>query len=274
MTNPSDPWAQRPDSPDAPAEQVGVPGRPGDAHVHTSEYSDAYAYGVAPTEPYQYFGQSPGPNATRELPPYDTQWGAYESGYGAPGGYEQQWNSPGGGGPVGPGGPYGPTGLPVEPPRRRRTGLWIGLTLGIFALVVLGGIAVGLVLAGNDSTSSSSASGTTTRVPTTRVPIIPPRGPGGSQPTAPPLPGLGDINNLGATMGTIRSNDGSTLVIDSLLGASVTVHTDSKTQVITSTSAKVADLHPGDMVVVQGDKSPDGSILAKIIISTALTGPR
>ncbi|RDI63260.1 DUF5666 domain-containing protein [Nocardia pseudobrasiliensis] len=271
MTNPSDPWAQRPDSPDAPTEQVGVPGRAGEVPRHTSEYSDAYGYGSSPAEPTQYFEQPPGPNATREMPAYDTQWGAYESGYGAPGGYEQQWNSPGA---PPPGGPYGPTGLPVQPPRRKRTGLWIGLTLALFAVVVLGGIAFGLWLAGNDSTSTS-ASGTTTRSVPTRIPVIPPqRTPNGTQPSMPPLPGLGDIDSLGATMGTIRSNDGATLTIDSLLGATVTVHTDSKTQVVSSGSGKVADLHIGDMVVVQGDKSPDGSILAKIIISTALSGPR
>ncbi|MCM6777307.1 DUF5666 domain-containing protein [Nocardia sp. CDC159] len=273
MTNPSDPWAQRPASPDAPTEQVGTSGRPEERQLHTTEYSEAYGYGVAATEPYQYFGQPPGPNATRELPAYDTQWGAYESGYGAPGTYEQQWNSPGA---PPPGGIHPPTGVPPRPPRRNRTGLWIALTLAILVLVVLGGVAVGMLLAGGgDSTSSSAAGTTTTRsAPSTRIPLNPPPRTPGTPPSVPPLPGLGDIDNLGATMGTIAANDGVTLTIDSLLGEQVTVRTDAKTQVVSSGSGRVADLHPGDMVVVQGDKTPDGSILAKIIISTALSGPR
>ncbi|WP_280391618.1 DUF5666 domain-containing protein, partial [Nocardia wallacei] len=75
-------------------------------------------------------------------------------------------------------------------------------------------------------------------------------------------------------MGAISTNDGATLTIESLLGSLVTVHTDAKTQVITAGSGKVADLRPGDMVVVQGDKAADGAIQAKIIISTSLTPPR
>ncbi|MBF6329046.1 DUF5666 domain-containing protein [Nocardia transvalensis] len=268
MTNPSDPWAQRPDSPDAPTEQVGVPGRPGEPRLHTTEYSEAYGYGATATEPYQYFDQPPGPNATRVLPPYENQWGAYESQA-----YDTQWDTSAAPPPGGPGGPYGPTGLPPQPPRRNRTGLWIALTLGIFVLVVLGGVAVGMLMSGNDS-SSSTASATTTRSAPTAIPVIPPRSTGGPQSSLPPLPGLGDIDGIGATMGTIKTNDGATLTIDSLLGSTVTVHTDDKTQVIASGASKVADLHPGDMVVVQGDKGSDGSIKAEIIISTMLTGPR
>ncbi|MGV9676240.1 DUF5666 domain-containing protein [Nocardia sp. NPDC003482] len=266
MTNPSDPWAQRPESSEPPTRRVGGPGPAGEPPLHTSEYTEAYGYGTNPTEPYQY-GGPPGPQPTREMPSYDAQWGGYEGGSGT---QAPLWNSPGG-----PDQPYGPTGLPVEPPRRNRTGLWIGLTLGIFVLVVLGGVAVGMLLAGGNDSDSSAAAGTTTRsAPTSRVPVAPPGASRGPNPSIPALPGLGDIDNLGATMGTISANDGATLTIESLLGANVTVRTDAKTQVISSGSGKVADLHPGDMVVVQGDKGPDGSILAKIIISTALSGPR
>ncbi|MBF6175478.1 DUF5666 domain-containing protein [Nocardia blacklockiae] len=285
MTNPSDPWAQRPDSPDAPTEKLGSSGRAEEPTLHTSEYSEAYGQGPDPTvpyptpdqqtapyqhaEPYSYFDQQPGPNPTREIPPYDSAWGAYEPGPG----YGQQWA----GGPPPPNAPteqLGPTGLPVEPPRRKRTGLWIGLTAAIFVLVVLGGIAAGALLAGNDSSSSTSAAGTTTRPLPTRQPVVPPSGSAGPQQSIPSLPGLGDIDNIGATMGAISTNDGATLTIESLLGSLVTVHTDDKTQVIAAGAGKVADLHPGDMVVVQGDKAPDGTIQAKIIISTSLTPPR
>ncbi|MBB5914126.1 hypothetical protein BJY24_002993 [Nocardia transvalensis] len=279
MTNPSDPWAQRPDSPDAPTEKIGAPGKP-DESLHTSEYTRAYGPDADPTasyqqtEPYSYFDQPPGPNATRELsphelPPYDSAWGGYENQYGASG-----YGPPPGGVP--PGGPteqIGPTGLPVEP-RRRRTGLWIGLTAAVFVLVVLGGIAVGAFLAGGDDSSSSAAADTTSRSAPTRRPVVPPSGNSGPQSGLPQIPGLGDIDNIGATMGKIGTNDGTTLSVESLLGSVVTVHTDDKTQVIAAGSGKVADLHPGEMIVVQGDKQPDGSIRAKIIISTSLTPPR
>ncbi|WP_024801729.1 DUF5666 domain-containing protein [Nocardia sp. BMG51109] len=297
MTNPRDPWAQRPDSPEAPTERMGSSGGPGEeplhtsgeAPLHTSEYSEAYGQGYDPTvsytqpsypqptypqpyeyaEPQSYFDQPAGPNATRELPPYDSAWGMHESPYGAPG-PGQQWA--GGGAP--PDGPIGPTGMPVEPPRRRRTGLWIGLTAAVFVLVVLGGIAAGMFLAGNDDSSSTSAADTSTRSSPSRVPVVPPNGSGGPQSGVPGMPGLGDIDDLGATMGTISTNDGTTLTIQSLLGSLVTVHTDAQTQVVATGAGKVTDLHPGDMVVVQGDKAPDASIQAKIIISTSLTPPR
>jgi hypothetical protein len=248
MTNPSDPWAERPDSPDTPTEQLGASG---EAERHTTEYSDGYGLGNDPTVPHQYFGQSPRPNPTRELPPYQSQWGVYDT----PTGYESQWG--------------GPTEPLHAPPHRSRRGLWLVLTLGIFAAVVLGAIAVGLFLADHDS-SSSTAAATNTGPASTGIPMFP-QTPGG---TLPQLPGMGGtIDSLGATMGTISTNDGSTLTIDSLSGSTVTVHTDAKTQVLALGAGTLADLHPGDMVVVQGDKNPDGSILAKIIIGTALPTP-
>jgi len=293
MTNPSDPWAQRPDSPDTPTERIGAPGEPEGSH--TTEYSDTYGAGRNPAEPYQYFDQPPGPNPTRQLPPYQSQWGVYD----APEGYESQWGGPAEmhyphGGPAGaptgqaptvqygpgynptaeygpgynPAGGYGPPGLPVEPQRPGRRGTWVALSFGIFAVVVLGAAALGFFLSGHDSSSSSSsvAGGTTGSAPM-QFPVFP-QNPGG--PVIPSMPQLPGTDNLGATMGTVATNDGSTLTIDSLSGSTVTVHTDAKTQVISLGAGTLADLHTGDMVVVQGGKNPDGSILAKIIIGTTI----
>jgi hypothetical protein len=166
---------------------------------------------------------------------------------------------------------YGPlTGYdpPGMPPRRKRVGTWAALSLAIFAVVVVGAAAAGFYLAGHDSSSlSSSAAATTTASAPAQFPVFP-QNPGGS--TLPGLPQLPGNDNLGATMGAISTNDGSTLTIDSLSGATITVHTNAKTQVISLGSSTLADLHPGDMVVVQGDKKPDGSILAKIIICTVV----
>lgn len=271
MTTPSDPWAQRPDSPDAPTEHLGAPGEP--EGMRTTEYSDAYGS----TEPYQYFDQAPGPNPTRELPPYQSQWGVYEGPGPGEAAYDTQWIGPARTTPV-QAGPQptlvGPPDLPPDqlPPHRNRRGMWVGLTLVAFAVVVLGAVAVGLFL-GSDSSSSSTAGGTTYRSAPTGLPLFPqsPDTPGTGTTTAPQLPGLGGTaDGLGATMGTISANDGSTLTVDSLSGSTITVHTDAKTEVIALGSSTIADLHPGDMVVVQGDKNLDGSIQAKIVIGTAL----
>ncbi|MQY24033.1 DUF5666 domain-containing protein [Nocardia macrotermitis] len=270
MTTPSDPWAERPASSDAPTEYLGGSG------AEPTEYSDAYGS----TEPYKYFDQAAGPNPTRALPPYQSQWGVYEGPGPGEAAYDTQWIGPARTMPTqhGPNPTLvGPTELPPDqpdqlPPHRNRRGMWVGLTLVAFAVVVLGAVAVGLFL-GGDSSTSSTAAGTTYRTAPTQLPMFPqsPDNHGTGTTTAPQLPGLGGtIDSLGATMGTISANDGSTLTVDSLSGNTITVHTDAKTEVIALGSSTIADLHPGDMVVVQGDKNADGSIQAKIVIGTAL----
>ncbi|MFE9579171.1 DUF5666 domain-containing protein [Nocardia sp. NPDC006044] len=258
MTNPNDPWGQRPE--DAPTEHLA--GKSGfEQPLHTTEYSEAYGSGAPSaypaTEQFEPWSPPP-PNATREFPPHDNQWGAYESTYG------NQWQ----GAPPVDGVPPGPGMPPPEPPRRRNTGLWIALGLGVVALIAVVGVIAGVLLANKDSSSTSAAS--TSAFPTAR-PL-----PGSPRPTPsgiPSVPGLGGgIENLGATMGTINTNDGGTLTISTLLGATVTVRTDANTQVISMSGTKVSDLPAGDIVLIQGDKGADGSIQAKVIISTALPG--
>ncbi|MFI7001454.1 DUF5666 domain-containing protein [Nocardia sp. NPDC050175] len=264
MTNPNDPWGQRPA--EAPTEHLG--GKSGfEQPLHTTEYAEAYGSGAPSAYPAtEQFGSwsPPPPNATREFPPHDNQWGAYESTYG------DQWagvaQQPGG--PVPPGGMQ-PSDLPPEPPRRRNTGLWIALGLGILALVAVLGIVGGVVLGNKNSSSTSAAS--TSAFPTASRPL--PGSPRATPSGVPGVPGLGGgIDNLGATMGTITTNDGGTLTVSTLLGATTTVHTDAKTQVISMSGTKVSDLPVGDIVLIQGDKAADGSIQAKVIISTALPG--
>ncbi|MET9492551.1 DUF5666 domain-containing protein [Nocardia sp. NPDC006630] len=286
MTSPSDPWSRRPEPEpvDGPTEKVGSgAGQAG----QPSE--------VSPTE---YFAQQQGPEATRVLPPHDPQWGGYESGgeypptaaYPPVSGYGPTPGNPGGmsygptaqyaapgypGGPGGPGGGYQPAGFPQQPgppPPPSRTNLWIGLGIAAFALVALVGVVVGVLLAHKDS-SDSAASATTTRTTGFAIPGFPGNTSAQSPPSGvPTIPGLGDIDQLGANMGTIASNDGTTLTMTSLSGTTVTVHTDERTQVISLSSTKVADLPVGEMVMVQGDKNADGSVQAKIIISTSLPG--
>ncbi len=274
MTNPNDPWAQRPE--DAPTEHIGPPGKSGfQQPSHTVEYTDVYGHGDATavypsTEQFEPWAPPP-VNATKEFPPYASpvQWGGPEGG---------TWQEPTqfGAYPQ-PGGQYppGPPGAPLppeqQPPRKRNTGLWIALGLGVLLLIGAISVVAGAMLGGMDSSSSSAASASA--FPTAGRPTGP-RSSGGPSSTQvlPSIPGLGGVDNLGATMGTITANAGGQLTIDTMGGSPVTVRTTDKTQVISLTGTKTSDLRVGDMVLVQGDKAADGSIDAKIIISTALPG--
>ncbi|UAK33702.1 DUF5666 domain-containing protein [Nocardia asteroides] len=260
MTNPNDPWGQRPE--EAPTEHLGSPGKSGYGDpTHTTQYHDAYGTG-APSEypPTQQYGSwgPPGTNATREFPPYDSQWTAYPDSGG------DRWSGtappPGGGLPP----------RPPEPPRRN-TGLWIALAIGVVLLIGAIGVVAGVLLGGSDSgpsdtAAASTAPATTRPLPGTRT--APPSPPSG----LPGVPGLGDVEGLGATMGTITANDGGTLTVSSVMGNTITVRTDANTQVIALSGTEVSDLPPGELVLIQGDKAPDGSIQAKVIIGTSLPG--
>ncbi|MFE3545195.1 DUF5666 domain-containing protein [Nocardia sp. NPDC059177] len=259
MTNPNDPWGQHPE--DSPTERLGSPGM---------ESTKPYGSG------FDEWGQPSNP--TMALPPHDAQWGAYESGY--PAAQPPQQPPPPGYGQGYPGGP--PPGYPPQPqggdqgqPPKRNTGLWIALGLGVLGLIAVGGVLAGLMLSGgesDDNTASAPPSSQQLLVPPTfqqTTPATPP-GTGG----LPGLPGLGD-EELGATMGSITANTGTEITLSTLGGSTVRVLIDDATQVISLTSTKASELPVGDMVMVQGDKNPDGSIHAEIIISTALpSGPR
>ncbi|MFI6362791.1 DUF5666 domain-containing protein [Nocardia sp. NPDC050630] len=275
MSSPNDPWAQRPE--DAPTEHFGPSGKSGfQPSAPTSEYTEPYGHGDATsvypsTEQFEPWAPPP-VNATEEFPPYDSQvqWGQ-DSG---------AWQEPTQVGSYGQPGvqyPPGPQGAPLPPdqgppPRKRNTGLWIALGLGVILLIGAVSAVAGMLLGEKDTSSSSAAS--TSAFPTAgrATGTAPSRGPSSTQ-VLPSIPGLGGIDSLGATMGTIKANAGGQLTLDTLGGGSpVTVRTTDKTQVISLAGSKASDLPVGDMVVVQGDKAADGSIDAKIIISTALPG--
>ncbi|WP_433728654.1 DUF5666 domain-containing protein [Nocardia sp. CA-129566] len=276
MTNPNDPWAQRPE--DAPTEHIGPPGKPGFGQSsQTTEYTEAYGQGGATsvypsTEQFDPWAPPPA-NATKEFPPYASQpqWGAY----GEPWAGGQDPTQVGGYAQSSAQYPPGPPGAPLppdqQPPRKRNTALWIALGLGVVLLIGAVAVVAGVVLGGKDSSSSTAAS--TSALPTAGRPTgTPPSGRPTPTQVIPSIPGLGGIDNLGATMGTISANSGGQLTLDTLGGSKVTVRTTDKTQVISLKGGKAADLPVGDMVMVQGDKAADGSIDAKIIISTALPG--
>ena len=258
MTNPDDP---RPVEPDQPTEIY-----------HTAD-------------PYQAYGQQPPPNATMAFPTYQTYdpnqapyqqapyqqqpnptqaYPTYQGGY-----QQQQPPQQGWGGYPGEAPPLEQT---QEP--KRKSKLWLGILVGL-AVLAVGGLIAFIATSGSPETSTAGGAPTTARTtesaPTT-APRTPPRtSPAPGSPAVPVPPELGDaINGLGATVGTIGANDGSTLTVDGIGGSPVTVRTNDQTQVVAIGGAKVSDLKVGDSVVIQGDKAGDGSITARIIISTSL----
>ncbi|GAA4485564.1 hypothetical protein GCM10023094_40560 [Rhodococcus olei] len=147
----------------------------------------------------------------------------------------------------------------------------------VAGLLLAAVIGFGVALLGSGGTDSSTASAPTTShaaAPTTPRPTTPPRT---TQPEITPpdlsrIPGgVGEaIGAAGAAVGSVKSNDGSTLILDGIGGSQVTVTTDSSTRVIALGARSVADLKTGETVLVQGDRGSDGTVAARVIISTAL----
>ncbi|WP_028479487.1 DUF5666 domain-containing protein [Nocardia sp. CNY236] len=271
MTTPNDPWSQRPE--DAPTEHLGPTGKSGYGDpARPTDYAAPYD-AAAPAEypPTEQMGSwaPPGPNATREFPPYDPSWAAYHGSAG-----DRPTDTavlPGGGmPPVQP--PPEQTPLGQKPPRRN-TGLWIALGVSVLVLVGVLGLAAGVMLAGGNSGSTDTAAGPSASAPTSSLPddrtVEPP--PGGGLPT---VPDFGEFGGLTAAMGTITANNGETLTVSTVLGDTVTVRTDADTEVISLSATTVADLPTGELVLVQGNETEDGSLLATVIISTSLPGGR
>ncbi len=246
MTNPNDPFNR----PTDPFGRPIPPDQPAEGYYTSNPYE---AYGEAPpnaTTAYPTYGYDPNYDPNQQQPPHNpTQaFPTYQGGQGYPGEVRPLEQMPSG--------------------KPKKTGMWIAIA-GAVALVLVGGIAIAL-LSGN-SDDSTSATGTSTRAAPVTPPIQPKSGTKlppttGSVPSG--LPGI--IEGLGAAMGTISANDGSTLTIDGFDGKPVTVHTTPETQVVSLTGSKVSDLKVGDTVVVQGEAVGDGSIDAKVIVSTSL----
>ena len=64
------------------------------------------------------------------------------------------------------------------------------------------------------------------------------------------------------TTGTVKSIDGTTIYLRTADGKVVTVKLDGKTTVSTATTGKVADVKPGQSVIVQGATGADGTVAA------------
>jgi hypothetical protein len=144
------------------------------------------------------------------------------------------------------------------------------------ALVVLAVVGFGAYLVFDSQSSSRTAAPAIT--PRSAAPTTTPPSTTLPAPTSGSLPGLDSIpgglgealGSQGASIGTITSNDGTTIVMDGIGGSSVTVVTDANTQIVALGASTVADLQPGTSIVVQGTPLADGRITAEVIVSTGI----
>jgi hypothetical protein len=98
------------------------------------------------------------------------------------------------------------------------------------------------------------------------------RVPGGTPPSG--APGAGGQNGggfRGGTAGTIDHIDGTTVYVKMQNGTVVKVSTTDTTRVDITQPGKLADLKPGENIVVQGQRAEDSSVTAQSI-TTRPTG--
>ncbi|MFC4604918.1 DUF5666 domain-containing protein [Rhodococcus kronopolitis] len=247
----------------------GQPSNPTQAYPTYPGADPTQAYGQ-PSNPTQAYPTYPGADATQAYGQPSNPTQAY------PGpGYEQnQWQ-----GPPGP-----PTGQVPVPPEGDPKGPSKGVLIAAFTvagLLVAAVVGFGVMLFSGNSDQSPSASGPATTTTAPRATTTPPRAttttttPSPQATEAPDLSkipgGIGEaLQGAGGTVGTVDSNDDGTLILDGIGGSKVTVTTTPDTKLISLTAKKVKDLAPGEMVVVQGDTGPDGTVVARVIIGTSL----
>lgn len=252
MSDPNDPWAKRPET-RAP-EPVDQP-----TEVQQPLKSDEPIEYLHTDDPNAAYGAVPNP--TLVYPTYESL-------------REQQAQQP----PYGwaPPGPQQP--MTPPPPERRSLAMLIGMgiALGFLVAAVLGG---GLLLLRPHNSGSEDSSGALPQQETftQNQPMQPwpsATAPGGQSPDLNlpnPFGTHAPGTSYGATVGSVTSTDGATLSVQGVLGDKANVvHTNDQTKVLGVNREKVADLKVGDMVIVQGDKAADGSITARLIISTSL----
>ncbi|WP_439956987.1 DUF5666 domain-containing protein [Nocardia miyunensis] len=83
-------------------------------------------------------------------------------------------------------------------------------------------------------------------------------------------PAAGAQENRGITVGTVTATDGTTLTVGAILGGTVVVHSTPSTEVLALGGGRIADIAAGYSVFVHGDRNPDGSIVASLIIGGPL----
>lgn len=161
----------------------------------------------------------------------------------------------------------------TAPAQKKSISRWLTPVLGGIALLVIGlfgGILIGQNMAGNRGGFPAGANGQNFRFG---------QGNGGQGQLGQGQlrqgqPGQGETGFRGGfTSGTIDSIDNGNLVIKLSDGTTMTVKTNSDTNVTTTEKIEVSDLKVGDKVTVTGQKDGD-SITANSIIEGQLLGIR
>jgi hypothetical protein len=131
-------------------------------------------------------------------------------------------------------------------PNQPDLGMLVGTTIAVVLALVVGFLFTG---GSGDVTpaSGSAAASTTTALPANAVQV-----------------------NRGLTIGEVTANDGKTMTVAGLLGATTKVHITANTQVLVLSGTSVSDVKVGAAVVVHGDKEADGSITANLIVGSQL----
>lgn len=152
---------------------------------------------------------------------------------------------------------------------------WVLALIGLVVLAIVVVFGISFLSGGSDESTTASAPSTSIRPPTSSAPTTTPQPTESGTATTPELipGGIPEIlGQLGSSVGTISANDGSTLTLDGLDGAPVTVQTTPQTQIISLSGSDLASLAVGAFVVVQGEAVEDGTIRANVIIETPSLG--
>ena len=72
-----------------------------------------------------------------------------------------------------------------------------------------------------------------------------------------------------ATVGTVANVDGKSFYVTDSSGNTVKVKTNGNSKVTRTAVSSVAEIHPGDTVIVQGSKASSGTVTAASVIATA-----
>ncbi|MEV6140468.1 hypothetical protein AB0L63_31390 [Nocardia sp. NPDC051990] len=77
--------------------------------------------------------------------------------------------------------------------------------------------------------------------------------------------------NRGLTIGKVTANDGKTVAVQGILGATTKVHVTPGTQVLVLAARSVSEVTIGAAVVIYGNKEADGTITANLIVGGSVS---
>ncbi|WP_338886666.1 DUF5666 domain-containing protein [Rhodococcus sovatensis] len=256
---PTETWQAYPDSQPLP-DSASYPDQP------TQQYPSGQQYSQPQYNQPQQYGQPQynQPNPTQAMPPYDpNQHYAANQNYASQNYAGQSYGQP----PM-----YtGETAYISEDPGSggNSSRKWLLASVALVALAVV--VLAGFLVLSNQKSEPATAAGpsSTSRAP---LPTLPPSQPPSVSPSVPGGLVPGGIPEIlgesGAAIGTITAIDGSTLSIQGIDGAPVTVLVTPQTQVLSLSGFDVSSLTVGSLVVVNGSPMQDGTITADVIVET------